>query len=324
MMRLLGLLEWCKTNSHPGQRRVLHTTFVPFQTLICFLHVHKTFLTLPFYCQHIAETMNLSVQSVAMEVYYTDNWLSSGLDCFFFAVLDCISFLLPLQALIADIHMSVYAVYLTSLKYLLTTVLSHSSFFFINKCYWMKYKSLRKISDEEPSNKNIPELGNLQTPTSKKERQGEIFYATVMKFQTSLDHDRWARFQPQQCSKNSALMKQANVNTAISREDNIRRGFYRWPNSTHKQDYILSFPFVISENLPLKWKPFAVGLFLFCAAYGRNLRHFRSHFHSCYRGAFWTSHSALRTMLWVGGSPSQHGYLHIQLAAWVAVKAKVM
>jgi len=28
------------------------------------------------------------------------------------------------------------------------------------------------------------------TPTSKKERRGEIFYATVMKFQTSLDHDR--------------------------------------------------------------------------------------------------------------------------------------
>lgn len=41
--------------------------------LICFLHVHKTFLTLPFYRQRITETMNLSVQSVAMEVHYMDN-----------------------------------------------------------------------------------------------------------------------------------------------------------------------------------------------------------------------------------------------------------
>lgn len=154
-------------------------------------------------------------------------------------------------------------------------------------------------------NKNIPELGNLQTPPHPNQRKGETgrdFLCHSHEIPNHLDHDRWARFQPQQCSKNSALMKQANVNTPISREDNIRRGFYRWPNSTHKQDYILSFPFVISENLPLKWKPFAVGLFLFCVAYRRNLRNFRSHFHSYYRGAFWT---ALRTMLWVDGNPSQ-------------------
>lgn len=63
------LLLWVKEDSTD--------TFVSFQMLIWFLRVHKTFLTLPFcckvYCQRITESLNLSVQSVATEVYYMDN-----------------------------------------------------------------------------------------------------------------------------------------------------------------------------------------------------------------------------------------------------------
>lgn len=37
----------------------------------------------------------------------------------------------------------------------------------------MKQKSLRKISDEEPPNENIAELGNLQTPSHPNQQKGE-------------------------------------------------------------------------------------------------------------------------------------------------------
>lgn len=117
-------------------------TFVSFQMLICFLRVHKTFLTLPFcckvYCQRITESLNLSVQSVATEVYYMDNWLSSGLDCFFFEILDNISFLLTLLALTSVICSIFNFLKVSPYMCVLTCLFFFNNYYFAN---WMKQKS---------------------------------------------------------------------------------------------------------------------------------------------------------------------------------------